>query len=114
MRLAMQGAVLAPASGDPAQGFDTGVDPVEQTKRPYLQARVRAAWGDDAGGGAARGEIGVGVHRGWLRRPDGTHMTSSAVAADATVRWARASSSARRRTTARRCAGSAAGGSART
>lgn len=81
--LAIQGAVLAPTSGDPAQAFDTGLDPAERTKRPYLQARVRAAWGDAEGG--ARGEIGVGVHRGWLSRIDGQRLTSSAVAVDATI-----------------------------
>lgn len=81
LRLAVQGAVLAPTTGDPANQFDTGVDPAEQTRRPYLQARVRAAWGGDM----ARGEIGVGVHHGWLRRMDGGELTSRAVAIDATI-----------------------------
>ena len=84
LRLAVQGAVLAPASGDPFGPFDTGIDQAEQTKRPYVQGRLRAAWGEDDGG-RGRGEIGIGVHRGWLRRPDGTRLTSSAVAADASI-----------------------------
>jgi hypothetical protein len=81
LQLAIQGAVLAPTTGDPANLFDTGVDPAEQTRRPYLQGRVRAAWGSDI----ARGQIGVGVHRGWFRRADGVRLTSSGVAMDATI-----------------------------
>jgi len=82
--LAIQGAVLAPTSGDPAQAFDTGLDPAERTKRPYLQARVRAAWGDTEGG-TPGGEIGVGIHHGWLSGIDGHRLTSSAIAVDATI-----------------------------
>jgi hypothetical protein len=77
----VQGAVLAPTSGDPANLFDTGVDPAEQTRRPYLQGRVRASWGSDV----ARGEIGVGIHRGWFRRADGVRLASEGVAVDATI-----------------------------
>ena len=80
-RLAIQGAVLAPTTGDPANLFDTGVDPAEQTRRPYLQGRLRAAWGSDV----TRGEIGVGVHRGWFRRADGARLTSRGVAVDASI-----------------------------
>jgi hypothetical protein len=81
LNLAIQGAVLAPGTGDPANAFDTGVDPAERTGRPYLQGRVRAAWGTDL----ARGEIGVGVHRGWFERMDGTRLTSEGFALDATI-----------------------------
>jgi len=79
--LALQGAVLAPTTGDPVGTFDTGLDPAERSKRPYLQARVRAQWGAEDN----RGEIGVGVHRGWVRRADGRIATSRAVAADAKI-----------------------------
>jgi hypothetical protein len=81
LRLAIQGAVLAPASGDPALPFDTDLDPAERSRRPYLQARLRSRWGSEE----APGEIGVGVHRGWIRRADGTLATSAAVAADAVI-----------------------------
>ena len=81
LRLAIQGAVLAPATGDPANAFDTGLDPAERTGRPYLQGRMRMAWGSDI----ARGEIGFGVHQGWFERMDGVRLTSRGVAVDATV-----------------------------
>jgi hypothetical protein len=79
--LAIQGAVLAPTTGDPVGTFDTGLDPAERSNRPYLQARVRAQWGAED----SRGEVGVGVHRGWVRRADGSLVTSKAIAADAKV-----------------------------
>jgi hypothetical protein len=79
--LALQGAVLAPTTGDPVGTFDTGLDPAERSSRPYLQARARAQWGSED----ARGEIGVGLHRGWIRRADGTLANSEAVAADARI-----------------------------
>jgi hypothetical protein len=79
--LAMQGAILAPTTGDPVGTFDTGLDAAERSNRPYLQARVRAQWGEDE----SRGEIGVGVHRGWVRRADGSTVASEAVAFDALI-----------------------------
>lgn len=80
-RLALQGAILAPTTGDPVGTFDTGLDPAERSNRPYLQARVRTQWGSED----ARGEIGVGVHQGWLRRANGSLVTSDAVAVDARI-----------------------------
>src|SRR5437762_624850 len=79
VRFGVQGAVLAPTSGDPAASFDTDYDLAERSQRPYLQARVHARWG---GGESAVGEVGRGVHEGWLV-PSSTRMTSSAVACDA-------------------------------
>jgi len=79
VRFGAQGAVLAPTSGDPAASFDTDYDLAERSQRPYLQARVHAKWG---GGESAVGEVGCGVHQGWLM-PSTTRMTSSAVACDA-------------------------------
>src|SRR2546426_770461 len=67
LRLAEQVAVLAPTSGT-AQGlFNTQPDSAERSGRPYLQARVRLAWGpiDDAS------EIAIGGHLGRLA-PGGT------------------------------------------
>ncbi len=59
--LAVQGAVLGPMSSDAAEFFDTRHDPAERSKRPFLQARVRARWGAED----RRGELGVGIHQGW-------------------------------------------------
>ena len=80
-RVGIQGAVLAPTTGDPVGTFDTGLDPAERSNRPYLQARIRTEWGDED----SRGEIGVGVHKGWLRRTDGSLVSSDALALDARV-----------------------------
>jgi hypothetical protein len=79
-RIAIQGAVLAPTSGEPNQLFDTAFDPAERSGRPYLQARLRTRFGDG-------GELGVGVHRGWLRVGTGDDdlVDSDAVAVDARV-----------------------------
>jgi hypothetical protein len=80
-RVGIQGAVLAPTTGDPVGTFDTGLDPAERSNRPYLQARVRTQWGEED----SRGEMGVGVHKGWLRRTDGSLVSSDALAVDARV-----------------------------
>ena len=63
LRLALQGAVLAPASGAPQSTFATQPDSAERSKRPSLQGRVRLGWGpaDDPS------EIAIGGHLGWLR-----------------------------------------------
>ena len=79
--LAIQGAVLAPTTGDAVGLFDTSVDPAERSDRPFLQARVHTQWGSED----ARGEIGVGVHGGWVRRDDGTLASSRALVADAVI-----------------------------
>ena len=81
LRLAEQVAVLAPTSGT-AQGlFNTQPDSAERSGRPYLQARVRLAWGpnDDPS------EIAIGGHLGWLASAD-TLFQSRAVTADARVK----------------------------
>ncbi|MBC7791268.1 MAG: hypothetical protein H7Z74_15080 [Anaerolineae bacterium] len=84
LRIAIQGAVLAPTSADPVGLFDTDVDRAERTKRPYLQARVRAKWGSQEDEESS-GEIGLGVHRGWLERDDRSLLVSEGVAVDARV-----------------------------
>ena len=81
LKLGIQGALLAPTSGDPAGAFDTEPDPAEQSRRPYLQARVRARWGTEE----SAGEVGAGAHRGWLRRADGSLLASEAFTVDAVV-----------------------------
>ncbi len=85
LRLGLQGAVLAPSSGEPIAGTnrDRDADVAERSRRPFVQGRVRAQWG-----GAERlGEVGVGVHGGWFARPTiaggrGDMQKSWAVAAD--------------------------------
>ena len=81
-RFGAQGAVLAPTSGDPAGVFDTDNDLAERSQRPYLQARAFLGWS----GGAAdlAGEIGCGVHQGWLV-PAATRVASFAAACDALI-----------------------------
>jgi hypothetical protein len=74
----IQGAVLAPTSGDPANVFDTDDDVAEHSSRPYLQGRVHMRWGADE----MAGDIGVGVHQGWLATKGDSLLTSSAVAID--------------------------------
>lgn len=80
LRLGLQGAVLAPTSGDPAAPFDTDYDVAERSQRPFIQGRMSAKWGENE----TSGEIGCGVHRGWLM-PGVTTVTSSAFACDATL-----------------------------
>src|SRR2546422_994259 len=66
LRLAEQVAVLAPTSGTAQGFFNTQPDSAERSGRPYLQARVRLAWGpiDDAS------DIAIGGHLGWLASAD--------------------------------------------
>lgn len=81
VRLGLQGAVLAPMSADPQGAFDTQFDAAERTNMPFLQARVRAAWGEDG----SAGEIGVGIHAGRINDAAGDAHDSKAVTADLLV-----------------------------
>jgi len=75
-RLELEGAVLAP-QGYTAQGpFVTQPDRAEQSKRPYLQSRLRLRWGSRAN----PGEIGVGGHIGWLSTTGDSLLDSRALA----------------------------------
>lgn len=77
VRLALQAAVLAPNAGETLPNDPDAVDAAERARRPFLQARARLAWGEE-------GEVGVGVHRGWLRQ--GTALRQGgAVGADLRV-----------------------------
>jgi hypothetical protein len=80
LRLGVQVAALAPNNGDNLGTFDTSADAAERSRRPYLQGRVRARWGEEE----RAGEVGVGVHRGWIADPTGP-PTSSLTASTATV-----------------------------
>jgi hypothetical protein len=77
LRFGVQGAVLAPTSGDAVASFDTDYDLAERSQRPFLEARVHATWGE----GDAAQEVGCGVHQGWLV-PVATNVESRAIACD--------------------------------
>lgn len=86
LRLAVQGAVLAPITG--VQGLTTTQpDSGERTSRPYLEGRVRLAWGptDDPS------EVALGGHIGWLRGLDtlsgDTLLTSHAITFDTRLKF---------------------------
>ncbi len=84
--IGIQGAVLAPTSGDPANVFDTDDDVAEHSSRPYLQGRLHVRWGADD----MAADIGVGVHQGWLAAKGDSLISSSAVAMDVLLpvtRW---------------------------
>ena len=83
--IGIQGAVLAPTSGDPANAFDTDNDVAEHSSRPYLQGRLHVRWGADD----MAGDIGVGVHQGWFAAKGDSLLTSSAVAVDVLLPLAR-------------------------
>ena len=86
VRLALQGAVLAPGTGAPQGGFATQPDSAERSGRPYLQGRVRLAWGP----GDDPSEIGFGGHAGWFVGTDSvngdTLLVSRALTADARIK----------------------------
>ena len=82
--------MLHPFSGLTLGTDDEGVDAGVRSGRPYLESRLRTRWGADAtpagaGPGDAGGEIGVGVHRGWIRNADNALATSDAFSVDARI-----------------------------
>jgi hypothetical protein len=81
VRIGVQGAVLAPSTGDPTGPFDTDVDAAERSRRPVAQARLRVRWGepDDH---LLGGEVGCGVHRGWLATAGDSLLASEGIACD--------------------------------
>ena len=86
VRLALQGAVLAPGTGSPQTTFATQPDSAERSGRPYLQGRVRVAWGptDDPS------ELAIGGHAGWFLGHDSTSgdtlLVSNALTADGRIK----------------------------
>lgn len=83
LRFGLQGAVLAPTSGDPAGAFETDADLAERSLRPFLQARGAVTWGEDD----LTREIGCGVHEGLLMAVVATdpERRSRAIACDARI-----------------------------
>jgi hypothetical protein len=80
LRLGVQVAVLAGNNGDNLGTFDTAADAAERSRRPFVQGRVRARWGEED----AAGEVGVGFHRGAIADPTGPPRSPS-VTSHATV-----------------------------
>jgi hypothetical protein len=78
VRFGVQGAVLAPTSGDAAATFDTDYDLAERTSRPFVEMRASARWGE----GDMTRDVGCGVHQGWLMA-GATRVDSRAFACDA-------------------------------
>jgi hypothetical protein len=96
-RVAIQGAVLAPYTNTIAAGEPDAVDAGERSRRPAIEARLRARWGDDEereSTGTSRigdrgGEIAIGMHRGWVATAPGRLEVSRAISLDAHVVLAR-------------------------
>ncbi len=94
-RVGVQGALLSPYSGGVQHIAETdAVDAGERSGRPFVEGRVHVRWGtsgertgapSDVAMGESGGEVGVGVHRGWLRSSGDTLTTSSALSVDARV-----------------------------
>lgn len=89
---ALQGAILQPFSAVRSADEEYGVDAGMRAARPFLQSRLRARWGPDdtdVAAGAGRsdtgGEVGAGVHHGWLRLSGDSLATSEAVSLDARI-----------------------------
>ncbi len=93
VRFAVQGALLAPYANTIALGEPDAVDAGERSRRPAVEGRLRAQWGAEeeraitgtAMIGDRGGEIGVGVHRGWVATAPGTLEVSHAVSVDAHI-----------------------------
>lgn len=90
MRWAVQVAAMTPYAAQTAPGEPDAVDAGDRSRRPAFEGRLRARWGEDgdatisnaliARGG---GEIGVGMHRGWIAIAPGVTKESHAVSLDA-------------------------------
>ena len=81
IRLAVQGALLAPMTSDPASAFNTDFDVAERSKRPFVEGRLRLRWGQ----GEQQAELGLGVHRGWFAAKGDSLLVSEGVTADASI-----------------------------
>ena len=80
LKIGVQASVLAPSNGDNVGAFDTNADAAEKSRRPFVEGRVRARWGEEERGG----EVGVGYHRGWIADPTGPPR-SPLIVSEATV-----------------------------
>jgi hypothetical protein len=88
VKFALQGAVLAPTSGDAVGTFDTDFDVAERSRKPYLETRLRLRWGEDP---SQQSEVGCAGHIGWVAVPTVAHpkldstLTSKVIGCDARI-----------------------------
>jgi hypothetical protein len=76
VRWALQGAVMTPYAAQQAPVEPDAIDAGERSSRPAFEGRLRTQWGGEATGssptisgaliGTRGGEIGIGMHRGWV------------------------------------------------
>ena len=94
VRVGVQGAVISPLAGAQHAAETDGADAAERSGRPFVEGRLHVRWGaedvrtgppPDAALGEPGGEIGIGVHRGWVRLIGDTASASRAVSADLRV-----------------------------
>ena len=93
VRLAIQGAVMAPYANTLGALEPDAVDAAERSGRPALEGRLRFRWGDEEDRfitgtaliGNPGGEIGVGIHRGWVALAPGVVENSHAISLDVHV-----------------------------
>jgi hypothetical protein len=93
LRWAIQGALVAPYANTLGPLEPDAVDAAERSRRPALEGRLRVRWGEEEERfitGTAiiadpGGEIGVGVHRGWVALAPGVMENSHAVSLDVHV-----------------------------
>ncbi|MHB1310856.1 MAG: hypothetical protein ACYC3L_02475 [Gemmatimonadaceae bacterium] len=81
VKVALQGAVLAPMTGDAAGAFSTDFDVAERSRRPFVEGRIRMRWGE----GEKQAEVGISAHRGWFANNLDSLLTGQGVMADAIV-----------------------------
>jgi hypothetical protein len=86
--LAVQGAVMSPNASERPLANPQGADIGQASGRPALQSRVRLRHGQGLDERAAQGvwlsgaEVGVGMHRGWVRPAGDTLLRSWALSMD--------------------------------
>jgi len=89
LRWVVQGAVMSPFAGAQYPGDPDIADAGERSARPAFEGRVFGQWGDTTSSGASDvtigeggGEIGIGVHHGWVSVGDAPLQNSNAITAD--------------------------------
>jgi hypothetical protein len=92
IRWGLQAAVMSPYAAVQSPEEPDANDAGERSRRPAFETRLRARWGDSTASGGSDvsigdggGEIGVGVHRGWVANGKGELITSYATTVDARV-----------------------------
>jgi len=92
LRWAVQAAVMSPFAAQLAPGESDIVDAGDRSGRPAFEGRFRTRWGGSGGGtlstisgamlGSFGGEIGIGVHHGWVATSPGVLEDSYAISMD--------------------------------